>query len=498
MHQTVRPAASAPLLDHAQIRTIMVGVVLAMLLGALDQTIVATALPTIGRELNDVQDLSWVVTAYLLTSTAATPLYGKLSDVHGRRAMLLLAIAIFLGGSVACAVSRNIFLLIGARALQGLGGGGLLSLGQTIVGDVVAPRERGRYQAYFAAIFVTSSIAGPALGGIFAEHLHWSFVFWINLPLGAVAYFLTNRVLKILPRHERPHRIDWLGASLMTAATVLLLLALSWGGTTYAWDSVEIVGLLVASGIAWVVFGLHLARAPEPFIPLDLLANSVVRYGVIGCFFAVGVVVGLAVYLPLYFEAVLGFTAGQSGLALIVFMAATVMGALTSGRIMMRVAHYKRTAVIGLAVSVPATLVLARWPHLPFVQAEIVLFIAGVGIGTIFPIATTALQNAVPMHQLGTATAILNFFRSLGGAFLVTGFGAVLLASAAASSVGHGSVETVILAGATAGVDFAPIFSGVFYAAAAANLLAFFAMLAMKELPLRRTVTTEAMPVPDA
>jgi EmrB/QacA subfamily drug resistance transporter len=494
MDQAVRPTPSAPLLDHAQIRTIMVGVVLAMLLGALDQTIVATALPTIGRELNDVQNLSWVVTAYLLTSTAATPLYGKLSDVHGRRAMLLLAIAIFLGGSVACAVSRNIFVLIGSRALQGLGGGGLLSLGQTIVGDVVAPRERGRYQAYFAAIFVTSSIAGPALGGIFAEHLHWSFVFWINLPLGAAAYLLTNRVLRLLPRHDRRHRIDWLGAFLMSVATVLLLLALSWGGTTYAWNSAEIVGLLVASAIGWTSFGFRLARAPEPFIPLDLLANPVVRDGVIGCFFAVGVVVGLAVYLPLYFEAVLGFTAGQSGLALIVFMGATVAGAMTAGRVMMRVVHYKRSAVIGLAVSVPATLVLARWPTLPFLLTQTMLFIAGVGIGTIFPIATTALQNAVPLHQLGTATAILNFFRSLGGAFLVTGFGAVLLASAA-SKVGHASIETVILEGAKAGVHFGPIFSGVFYAAAAANLLAFFAMLAMKELPLRRTVTTEPAPV---
>jgi len=484
MDQPVRPTVSAPLLDHAQIRTIMFGVVLAMLLGALDQTIVATALPTIGRELNDVQNLSWVVTVYLLTSTAVTPLYGKLSDIHGRRAMLLLAIAIFLGGSVACALSRNIFVLIGARALQGLGGGGLLSLGQTIVGDVVAPRERGRYQAYFAAIFVTSSIAGPALGGVFAEYLHWSFVFWINLPLGAAAYLLTNRVLKLLPRHERPHRIDWLGALLMTAATVLLLLALSWGGSTYAWGSAQIAGLLVASAVGWALFGVRLTRAPEPFIPLSLLANSVVRNGVIGCFFAVGVVVGLAVYLPVYFEAVLGFAAGQSGLALIVFMGATVAGAMTAGRVMMRVEHYKRSAVIGLAASVPATLILAAWPNLPFLAVEILLFVAGVGIGTIFPIATTSLQNAVPMHQLGTATAILNFFRSLGGAFLVAGFGAVLLASAA-SSAGLASVQTVILQGTKAGLNFGPIFSGVFYAAAAANLAAFFAMLAMEELPLR-------------
>jgi EmrB/QacA subfamily drug resistance transporter len=486
MDQSVRPAAATPLLDQAQIRTIMFGVVLAMLLGALDQTIVATALPTIGRELNDVDNLSWVVTSYLLSSTAVTPLYGKLSDIHGRRAMLLLAIAIFLGGSVACALSRNIFVLIAARALQGLGGGGLLSLGQTIVGDVVAPRERGRYQAYFAAIFVTSSIAGPALGGLFAEHLHWSFVFWINLPLGLAAYLLTNRVLKLLPRHERPHRIDWLGAVLMAAATVILLVALSWGGTAYPWGSPQIIALLAASLASWCLFAVRLMRAPEPFIPLELMANQVVRNGVVGCFFAVGVVLGLAVYLPVYFETVLGFHAGESGLALIVFMGATVAGAMTSGRIMMRVTHYKRSTVIGLAVSVPAMLALGLWPTLPFVMVEIVLFVAGVGIGTIFPVATTSLQNAVPMHQLGTATAILNFFRSLGGAFLVAGFGAVLLAST--SSAGPTSVQAAILQGTRAGVDFAPIFRGVFFAAAAANLAAFFCMLAMKELPLRGRV----------
>src|ERR1700686_798875 len=208
MPEKNRPASSPStpqprrwVLSLGEIRTIVFGLMLAMFLAALNQTIVATALPTIGRDFRDFELLPWVVTAYLLTSTAVAPLYGKLSDIHGRRAMLLLAIAIFLGGSVACAVSRNIFVLIGARALQGLGGGGLLSLGQTIVGDVVAPRERGRYQAYFAAVFVTSSIAGPALGGVFAEHLHWSFVFWINLPLGTAAYLLTNRVLKLLPRH---------------------------------------------------------------------------------------------------------------------------------------------------------------------------------------------------------------------------------------------------------------------------------------------------------
>ena len=201
-------AAEHPPLDHAEIRTIVLGILLAMLLGALDQTIIATALPTIGRELADVENLSWVVTAYLLTTTAVTPLYGKLSDIHGRRAMLLVAISIFAAASAACALAPNMTVLVLARALQGLGGGGLLSLAQTIVGDVVPPLERGRYQGYIGVVFAAASIGGPVIGGFFAEHLHWSLIFWINLPIGLVAFLMTNRVLKRLPRHERPHRLD--------------------------------------------------------------------------------------------------------------------------------------------------------------------------------------------------------------------------------------------------------------------------------------------------
>ncbi len=346
-----QPLASAGALSHAQIRMIMFGIVLAMLLAALDQTIVATALPTIGREVNDVRNLSWVISAYLVTSTAVTPLYGKLSDIHGRRSMLLLAIAVFLGGSVAAALSRNIFVLIAARAVQGLGGGGLISLAQTIVGDLIVPRERGKYQAYFASVFVTASVAGPVLGGFFAEYLHWSFIFWINLPLGLAAYAMTNRVLKLLPRHDRPHRVDAVGALLMVIATVALLLMLTWGGATYPWASAPIIGLAGLSLAAWVLFGIRLATAPEPFVPLSVLANPVVRDGVIATVFTVGAMIGLTVFIPLYFEAVFGLTAGQSGVGLIAFMGGTVVGATAAGRVMMYFARYKWAPVLGLAIS---------------------------------------------------------------------------------------------------------------------------------------------------
>lgn len=474
-----------PRLEHAQIRTILFGVVLAMLLGALDQTIVATALPTIGRELHDVQNLSWVVTAYLLTSTAVTPLYGKLSDIHGRRWALLVAIAIFLAGSIACALSKNIYLLIAMRGLQGLGGGGLISLGQTIIGDVIAPRERGRYQAYFASIFVTASIAGPILGGFFAEHLHWSFIFWVNLPLGAAAYLLTNRVLKLLPRHERPHKIDVAGALAMVAATIALLLALSIGGDSGNWGSAQVLGLFAASLILWGLFGLRIGNAAEPFIPLSVLNHSVVRNGVLSAFFAVGAMIGLAVYLPLHFEAVLGLSASQSGFALIGFMGATVAGATIAGRIMVHVDHYKRAAVVGMAIGTLALAVLSIWPtELSFIGVEIVLVVAGLGLGTVYPISTTAVQNAVPPHQLGTATGVLNFFRSLGSAILVAVMGAVFLATAAARIAGK-SVQAVILEGAGQGIDFGPIFSAVFWTATISSAIAFVFMVLMEELPLR-------------
>ncbi len=246
---------------------IIAGILLAMLLSALDQTIVVTAMPTIGRALGDVTSLPWVITSYLLASTAVTPLYGKVSDIIGRRISLLFAISIFVVGSVACALAPSMITLILARALQGLGGGGLISLAQTIIADIVSPKERPRYQVYVATVFVTSSIAGPVLGGVFAEHLHWTAIFWINLPLGILAFAMVNGLLKKLPRHERPHKLDFFGAGLMVVATTTLMLALNWGGNHYAWNSWQIATLLLVSLAMWYMFVVRLRTAPEPFIP---------------------------------------------------------------------------------------------------------------------------------------------------------------------------------------------------------------------------------------
>ena len=478
--------ADSTTLDQGSIRRIIGGVMLAMLLAAIDQTIVATALPTIGNDLGDLEHLPWVVTAYLLSATAVTPLYGKFADIVGRRSTLLTAIAVFVAASVASAQAPTMWFLIAARFLQGLGGGGLIALAQTIVGDIVAPRERMRYQVYFASVFVTSSIAGPVLGGFFAQQLHWSFIFWINLPLGALALLMTNGVLKRLPRHERPHKVDVIGAALMVGATVALLLALSWGGGAYAWTSVEIIGLLVASVVAWGLFVARLLTAEEPFIPLAVMFNPVVAAGTASNFFVMGTLVALSIYVPIYFEAVLGLSAAQSGLALIALMGGTVTGAQIAGRVMMWTPHYKRGPVFGLLVSIVAVSALAAGaPFLPLWGVEVLLAIGGIGLGTAFPVATISIQNAVEPHQLGTATASFNFFRSLGSAIFVAAFGAIFIGGLGIGGQAIGSLDALVAAAAHQGTAIGSVFRYVFGAAAVTLAVGFLCIAAMRELPLR-------------
>jgi len=279
-------------LSHGEIRTIVLGLVLAMFLAALNQTIVATALPTIGRDFRDFEMLPWVVTAYLLTSTAVAPLYGKLSDIHGRRAMMLASIGIFIAGSIACAEASSMIMLILGRGLQGVGGGGILPLAQAILADGVAPRERGRYQAYMGSVWVTAGLGGPVLGGILAEHFHWSIIFWVNVPVGVVAALMAHKSLQRLPRHDRKHKLDLPGAGLMMAAAIPLLLALTWGGTRYPWLSPPIAALVVAAAALSLLFAWRQAQASEPFLPLPVLANPVMRMGSVCTSFSQGVVVG--------------------------------------------------------------------------------------------------------------------------------------------------------------------------------------------------------------
>lgn len=483
MHMRLEEAVPQRALGHAEIRRILIGIMLAMFLAALDQTIVATAMPTIGRELGDVAHLPWVVTAYLLASTAVTPLYGKLADIHGRRVVLLSGIAIFIVGSLACALAPSMLTLVVARFVQGLGGGGLIAMAQTIIGDMVAPRERGRYQVYFASVFFASSLAGPVLGGFIAQTLHWSMIFWINLPLGIVAYLMTSRALRLLPRHERPHRLDIPGALLMTGATLSLLLALSWGGVSYPWGSAPIVGLVGLSFALWGLFAWRLLRADEPLIPLAVLANPVVRAGTVAAGCGMGTFIGLVIYLPLYFEAVVGLSAAHSGLGLIPLTCGTVIGATSSGRALTRLDHYKRVPVAGLVVALLGTAWLAvRAGQASLAELCAVLAIISLGFGTLLPVATVAIQNAVPLHQLGTATATANFFRQIGGALIVAVFGAIVLGGVGPKP---GLTAETLHTVAADRETMVQLFRYVFAASFAGFALALAFLLWMKELPLR-------------
>jgi EmrB/QacA subfamily drug resistance transporter len=419
----VAPAA----MGKAEIRVIMIGLMVAMFPGALDSTIIGPAMPTIGRELGDVGNLPWIVTAYLLVATAATPLYGKLSDIHGRRVMLLTAIGLFAIGSVLCALAPTMIMLAIARAVQALGGGGLVSLAMTVIGDVVAPKERPRYQVYTSVMWTTASLLGPVLGGYFAELWHWTLIFWINLPLCLVAYILTDSKLKRLPRHERPHKLDIAGAFLLVVASGLVQLTLSWGGSHYAWSSPQILSLGAASAVFVALFIWRLARAAEPLIPYRLLSNQIVLTGASSVGLTMAVFVALTVYTPIYFENVRGLSASQSGLALLPLMVCSTIGALAAGRVMVHLRRYKFVALTGLALASAALLPIFFFPHdLSLTTIEILLAIVSIGVGAVFPTTTVSIQNSVARHDLGTATGLITFMRNLGAAAGVAIFGATL------------------------------------------------------------------------
>jgi MFS family permease len=474
---------AAPL-DHAMIRPIIGGIMLAMFLSALEQTIIAPALPTIGRVLSNVENLSFVVTAYLLAATAVTPLFGKLSDIHGRRTVLLAAVGIFIVGSIACALAPTMGALIAARALQGIGGGGILPIAQTIIADLLSPRDRPLYQSYSAVMFMAASVLGPVLGGLLTDYVHWSLIFWINVPLGAVALVMTDRSLRKLPRNDRPHRLDYLGAVLMVAAALVLMLALAWGGRRYPWGSLEVVAMIAGSALLWGAFALRLGRAPEPFIPLAMLRDPVVGAIIVTAFFSIGTVIGLSIMTPLYLGLVLGLTASQSSLALIAFVAGTTVGSVIAGRLIARMTHYMRVPLTGTLISIAALVVLAVDPAGVSLGGVCALLLAaGLGLGPMYPVTTVVIQNVVVPHQFGTATGTLNFFRQLGGAIIVASFGAIVLG--ALGGAGDAAALDTLGGVNRSGADFAAVFRWVFVAAAVFLGLASFAMMWVEERPLR-------------
>lgn len=486
------PLAPGDALTQGEVRTILMSLMLTMFLAALDQTIVATALPTIGAQFRDAANLSWIITAYLLASTAVAPVFGTLSDIYGRKAMIVLALSLFIAGSVMCALAPNMTVLIIARGVQGLGGGGIMPIVQTIISDVVTPRERGRYQSYFSGVWVAAGIGGPVLGGVFAEHLHWSLIFWINVPLAAAGLGLLLPRMKRIPVFHRRRKVDWLGGVMLMAGAVIFTLLLTWGGTRLAWSSPEALAMLGATILLSVGFVWHAGRIDEPFVPLPLLGGNVVPFGILAGGCAVGAIVGLTVHLPIYYLVVYGLSASEAGLALIPLVAVSVLGAWTAGRVMATLPRYKYVAILGTGTAV-ATGLLMMFVTLPLWAMLSVLSVFAFGLGTTFPVSVVSIQNAVARPKVGTVTGAMNFFRALMASFAVAAMTALLLmalgpiGAVPSDAAGHG-IAADAFHHATAAQMIAA-FRYVFGAAVALLGVSFTCMLLMEERPLAGPAT---------
>ncbi len=475
------PMVPRAALTPAEVRTILMSLMLTMFLAALDQTIVATALPTIGRQFQDVSSLSWVITAYLLASTAVAPVFGTLSDIYGRRAMIVAALSLFIAGSVLCALAPNMTALILARGLQGLGGGGIMPIVQTVISDVVSPRERGQYQAYFSGVWVAAGIAGPILGGVFAEHLHWSMIFWINVPLGLASLALLLPKMGKIPVFHRKRKVDWTGGLLLMASAVVFMLVLTWGGNRYLWLSPTIMAMVGAAVALAFAFVWHARNAEEPFLPLPLMGGTVVPYAMAAGGCALGSILGLTVHLPLYYEVVYHLSASEAGLALIPLAAVSTVGAAIAGRTMARAKHYKRVAIIGTFCSALVGCALALTAP-PLWALLALLSVFALGLGTAFPVSVVSLQNSVARSQVGTVTGAMNFFRALMASFTVAAFSTILLVALGAdislAAEHRGAVNSIPAA------DMIAAFRYVFGAAAALMAGALLSMILMEERTL--------------
>jgi EmrB/QacA subfamily drug resistance transporter len=464
-------------LSHRDARLVVLGVLLPTFMGSLDQTILANALPTIGRDFNDVHNLPWLITAYLLASTAVMPLYGKIADIHGRRFSLRLAILAYMAGSFVCALAPNMMVLIFGRVLHGIGGGGLSSLGMIVLGDLVSPKERGRYYGYFSATYTSAGGLGPLLGGFISDHLHWTVIFWINIPMGLAALAMTGSLLRRLPRHERPHRLDFVGAVLIVIASVAFMLALNLAGVRYPWLSLPILALLAAAAIMGALFVLRLRTAPEPLIPISILHDPIVRWAIVGNACGWGAIIGLNVLLPIYLQGVMGLSPTQAGLSLVMFLVAMNTSAGLAGQVLGRVRHYKRLPIALLSIAIAAVTVLGWYvDRVTPVAFELLVILIGAGFGPVPSLTAVAMQNVVSRHQFGISIGAMNFSRNLYATMLIAVFGAIVLASAQT-----GGTMRAAAAAQTAAQGFA----SVFFIAGASFAIALIAIVRLEEKPLR-------------
>jgi EmrB/QacA subfamily drug resistance transporter len=496
MTASAGPSAPAP-----RVRVIFGALVLVILLAALDQTIVATALPTIVGDLGGLSHLSWVVTAYLLASTVTGPVYGKLGDLYGRKTVLQVAIVIFLVGSALCGVAQNMTELISFRGLQGLGAGGLLVTTIAVVGDIIPPRDRGRYQGIFGAVFGVATVIGPLLGGFFVDNLSWRWIFYVNLPVGAAALFVIGAVFHSqVDRVE--HVVDYLGAGLLAASLSLIVLFTSLGGSTYAWESAPIVIMAVLGVVLLVLFLFAEQRAVEPILPLELFRNRI--FSVTS---AIGFIIGLALfgsvtYLPLFLQIARGKSPTSSGLQLTPMMAGLLVTSIASGQLISKFGRYRPFPIVGTAVMTAGMVLLSRLNvHSTTVQASLYMLVLGLGLGMVMQVLVIAVQNAVDYRQMGVATSGSILFRQVGGSVGIAIFGAIFvnrlhsnLAKALPAGVHGPSTPTpAVIDKLPPGIHekyieaFSASLHPVFVVASVIAAVSFLLTWLLREVPLRKT-----------